>query len=208
MGCRRPRWRGWRSGITNEDTKYEIRDTNSEPSLLVSRISTLVSRMMALSVAYQQERPNVEAADLTGLVIRALGMIMGKLVKDEGELSELSEHSELYRKRYFILTSTIASAAQLLIQANELDIDIDRVTTIRIGRALTKMRLTNTRQPRTGKKGWMISLEDIVRWAGSYSLEPRAITGIDIVSHSTTFTEFTTFTTFTPAQSDRFEGIL
>ena len=142
---------------------------------------------------------------MTALVIRALGMIVGKLVRDEGELSE---HSELYRKRYFILTSIIAAAAQLLIQTNELDIDIDRVTTIRVGRALTKMRLTNARQPGSGKKGWMISFEDIVRWAGSYTLEPRVITGIDIVSHSTTFTEITTFTTFTPAQSDRFEGIL
>ena len=109
--------------------------------------------MMALSVAYQQERPNVEAGDMTALVIRALGMIVGKLVRNEGELSEHSEHSELYRKRYFILTSIIAAAAQLLIQTNELDIDIDRVTTIRVGRALTKMRLTNARQPGSGKDG-------------------------------------------------------
>ena len=42
---------------------------------------------MALSVAYQQERPNVEAADLTVLVIRALGLVVGKMIRDECAVS-------------------------------------------------------------------------------------------------------------------------
>jgi hypothetical protein len=45
--------------------------------------------MCALAEAYQGERPNVEMSDLTALVIRALGLIVGKMAKDEREQAGL-----------------------------------------------------------------------------------------------------------------------
>jgi len=36
------------------------------------------------------ERPNVEMSDLTALVIRALGLIVGKMAKDEREQAAVS----------------------------------------------------------------------------------------------------------------------
>jgi len=38
-------------------------------------------RPVAGGLTYQAERPNVAAGDLTGLVIRALGMLVGKIVR-------------------------------------------------------------------------------------------------------------------------------
>ena len=66
--------------------------------------------MMALSVAYQEERPNVEAADLTALVIRALGLIVGKLVRDEGTNGTDGTDgtkSSMFQIAYFITTDLI-----------------------------------------------------------------------------------------------------
>jgi len=68
--------------------------------------------MMALSVAYQRERQNVEADDLTSLVIRALGMIVGKLIRDDSDISDVSDSSDVSTKRHVVLTSLITAASQ------------------------------------------------------------------------------------------------
>ena len=47
--------------------------------------------MMALSVAYQAERPNVETSDMTALVIRALGMVVGQSVKEDGDNGDVGD---------------------------------------------------------------------------------------------------------------------
>src|SRR5690606_5130303 len=107
------------------------RDECGARSELVTRNSTLVTRMMALSVAYQKERPNVEAADLTALVIRALGMILGKITRDAGEVGDICEDGEVYRRTYYLLTSTITAAAQVIAEAHELDMNLEYITSRR-----------------------------------------------------------------------------
>ena len=141
-------------------------------------VDGLRERMGSLSLAYQKERPNVEMSDLTALVIRALGMIVGKMVMDERANSANSANSANLSKRQFITTQTITAAAQTLIEAHELDYDSAHVTTRRVGLVLKKMRLESSRPSRTAKRGWMVSLNDVVRWANSYGLEVKAITGI------------------------------
>ena len=188
------------------NTKYEIRNTSSEESGSVSRISSLVSRMMALSVAYQQERPNVEAADLTSLVIRAMGMIIGRIFRTELVVSEVNTLSEVYKKRQFILTTTITHASQALAEVLELDINPDSLTTRRIGRVLGKMRLSKSRQVGTGKSGWMISLSDVDRWAGSHGLNITELTELKVVTHDPNFTNHNNFTNH--KASTPLEGIL
>lgn len=84
--------------------------------------------MMALSVAYQQERSNVEAADMTALVIRALGFLLGRIGSGEFVTSEVSEASEGYNKRHHLLTATITQSAQAVAHVQEIDIQLDHIT--------------------------------------------------------------------------------
>ena len=60
--------------------------------------------MVALSVAYQKERQKVEADEPTSLVIWALGMIVGKLIRDDSDISDVSDSSDVSTKRHFVLT--------------------------------------------------------------------------------------------------------
>ena len=75
----------------------------------------------------------------TALVIRALGMIVGKLVRDERSISSINSispinmESALHDKPHFISTFTITSGAQILVKANEVDIDLNNVTSRQIG---------------------------------------------------------------------------
>ena len=145
----------------------------------------LATRMMNLSVAYQKERPNVEAGDLTAVVISALGIILGKMTKDDSSISPVKSVSSVNnmkdasKKPYFIPTSMITSGVQVLIEHNEIDINVEHVTTRRVGRVLTKMRLPNTRLPGSnGKRGWLISFNDLDRWATGYGIEAIKITGL------------------------------
>jgi len=138
--------------------------------------------MRDLSVAYQGERPNVEVSDLTALVIRALGMLMGKMVKDEraeADNAAVSSNAAVYSVNRFIATDTITAAAQVLIEAQELDYDVTHVTTRRVGHVLKKMRLQHGRIGKSSKRGWIVSLNDLIRWAGSYGIDPNEITGIE-----------------------------
>lgn len=171
-------------------------------------VDRLLHRMMALSVSYQRERQNVEADDLTALVIRALGMLIGKLVKEEGDLGDRGDPGDLISKRYFLLTALLTQAAQGLAELLEQDINPDEVTSRKIGGVLRKMRLPHSRQPRTGKKGWMVALSDVIRWANSYGLDSKNITGLNIDTHYNEVTTVTTVTEVTPKKSTVFEGIL
>ena len=87
--------------------------------------------------------------------------------------------------RHFIATDTITAAAQTLIEVQELDYDVSHVTTRRIDRSLKKMRLQQVRVGKSSKRGWYVSLEEVIRWAGSYGLDPREITGIEPPTHPT-----------------------
>ncbi len=158
---------------------------------------------MALSVAYQQERPNVEAADLTALVIRALGLIVGKMVRDDSGVSGVRDVSGVHNKRYFIPTSLTAAAAQKLVETLELDIDLDRVSSRRIGHVLKKMRFTNTKQSNGGSRGWLVSLDDLHRWSHSYGLNEEEITGLSRVSQL-----LNAANAANAANANSFEGIL
>ena len=171
--------------------------------------SGLLARMMALSVAYQRERSNVEADDLTALVIRALGMIVGKMVRDDRDISDVSDSSDVSTKRHFVLTSLITAASQKLVEVLELDINLDQVTSRRIGRVLKKMRMQYARKSNSGSRGWLVSLDDLYRRAGSYGLDIEEITGIPNVTHLLNVTTVTNVTNVTVAKpTSTFEGIL
>ena len=100
-------------------------------------------------------------------------------------------------KRYFITTKMVTSAAQALIEVQEIDINNDQVTSQRISRVLKKMRLSHAKQSKTGNRGWMISIDDLYRWSRSYGLDIEEITGIQ---H---FTQILSATPATPATPTR-----
>ena len=119
-------------------------------------------------------------------------------------VSEVNTLSEVYKKRQFILTTTITHASQALAEVLELDINPDSLTTRRIGRVLGKMRLSKSRQVGTGKSGWMISLSDVDRWAGSHGLNITELTDLKIVTYDPNFTNHNNFTNhkaFTPLEA-------
>ncbi len=163
---------------------------------------------MALSVAYQEERQNVEGDDVTALVIRALGMLVGKLVKHTGDQGDVGVPGDPNKVRYFLLTALITQASQGLAEVLELDLNIETITSRKIGAVLRKMRLPHSRQSHTGKKGWLVSLSDVIRWAQGYGLDPGSITGLDIPTHGIGVTTVTKDTEDTQSKANRFEGIL
>ena len=163
---------------------------------------------MALSVAYQEERQNVEGEDLTVLVIRALGMLVGKLISYQGDQGDQGDRCDLSKVRYFLLTALITQASQGLVEVLELDLNNESITSRKIGAVIRKMRLPHSRQSHTGKKGWLVSLSDVIRWAQVYGLDPESITGLGLPTHSTEVTSVTGVTEDTQSKANRFEGIL
>ncbi|HRQ13823.1 MAG TPA: hypothetical protein PK205_11015, partial [Promineifilum sp.] len=59
--------------------------------------------------------------------------------------SEVSEASEGYNKRYHLLTATITQSAQAIAHVQEIDIQLDHITSSKVGRILSKMRLKKER---------------------------------------------------------------
>ncbi len=74
--------------------------------------------MCALAEAYQKKRPNVEVSDLTVLVIRALGLIVGQRVREMGVIGDsrttgdIRNVSSVRSTKMFIPTSLITDAVQ------------------------------------------------------------------------------------------------
>ena len=135
-------------------------------------------------------------------------MILGKITRDAGEVGDICEDGEVYRRTYYLLTSTITAAAQVIAEAHELDMNLEYITSRRIGHILKKMRFIKSRQGHTGKSGWTVSLADLVRWASSYGLESERITGLKFKPSGQNITNLTDFTNFTQPTATPFRGIL
>ena len=56
-------------------------------------------------------------------VVRALGMIVGKLVRDGGDRGDRGNRGDLTKASYFLLTATITQASQRLVELLELTIN-------------------------------------------------------------------------------------
>lgn len=143
-------------------------------------LAGLWTRMEKLAVDYQQERPNLEMSDLTGLVIRALGVLIGQALKadEAGRVSGVSDVSGI-RRTYALPTKNITDAAKKLVEDEEMDMDPEHVTSRRIGRTLGKMRLAKADQPGGKQRRWAISLDDLERRCASYGYDLSRIVRSD-----------------------------
>jgi hypothetical protein len=119
----------------------------------------LYKRMEAISINYQEERQSLRSGDLTTLVIRALchcASQAGCAGKSSG----------------WVFTSEDIKS-EVLNVADEIESAINResITTIRVGRVISKLRLPES--PRPGGKGrrrWKVTLHDLRRLTTTYSL--------------------------------------
>jgi hypothetical protein len=127
--------------------------------------------MSKLSVDYQTERPNLTVGDLTALVIQSLVACIEPIVA-----------ANPAERAFTFPTKVVTEAAKKLIEDGELDFDVEKVSSRRIGRVLGKMRVKNER---TGKsRQWAISLADLMRWCNSYgiSVSDNIINAINVTN--------------------------
>ena len=80
------------------------------------------------------------------------------MVKEEGQANngvsgDTNTAGVTRSMSWFVQTTLIAGAAQQIAEVNEIDISIDRITNVRVGRILTKMCLKNDRRSHGGKRG-------------------------------------------------------
>jgi hypothetical protein len=119
--------------------------------------------MEQLSVDYQKERGEMESGDQTSLVIRALCRCAINAINAKSAIN--SEGSWVFT------TEEIKDAVVATANDAEADVDVEKFTSKRIGRTLGKMRLSTS--PRPGGRGsrrWIVSIEDLHRWATSYGM--------------------------------------
>ena len=62
-----------------------------------------------------------------------------------------------------VFGSQVKKLAQHYIEKFEIDIDLDLIISRRAGCVLKKMRLPQARQADSGKRGWLVSLDDLNR---------------------------------------------
>jgi hypothetical protein len=118
----------------------------------------LWDRMESLSMDYQAERPELESSDITALVIKALCRYADNAV----DAVNIESHT------FSIKTAEVVSQVKTLIEETDADVDLNYVDSRRIGRVLSKMRLT---QDRTSKcKGWKIHGSELMRWTTAYGI--------------------------------------
>lgn len=143
-----------------------------------STIPGLWNRIENLSVAYQNERPDLETFDLTALTIRALINYVANVTN----VANVANHTET-PEAWNITTSQITEAARALSDESDGEIEPDKVTSQRIGHALKKMRLTKPPRPRGQKSRiWRVTKAELLKWANAYGL----VMPIEMTNHMDT----------------------
>ena len=72
--------------------------------------------------------------------------------------------------RFNLYTSDITEALVQIAKDDEVDIDIDTITTRRVGRLLGKLRFGKIRSNHKGLRQWVVTPSDLRRLAISYGL--------------------------------------
>jgi hypothetical protein len=128
-------------------------------------VTKLFLRIETLSQDYQKERPEMESGDLTALVIRALCQVAVTAI------SSVTAVDNGHSRQWTCKTKELVEAAKRIIIESELDLDPERINSRRIGRVLSKMRFKQeARAKGQGDRQWLVSIDDLIRWAKLYSL--------------------------------------
>ena len=128
----------------------------------------LWERMERLALVYQGERQEMESTDLTILVVRA---VCKCLVPECDVMTFCDVLTFLVEtQKTFLKTKQITETAKEIAENEELGIDADLIVSKRVGWILKKLRLTNGREPGTGRHGWMISPFQMQSYVKAYGL--------------------------------------
>jgi len=123
-------------------------------------VAGLFDRLQALSIAYQAERSQLEAEDLTAIVVRALGRYAAGAIEAAGWQDENAAFS--------FSTSAVTEAAMAIIEEMEPENDAGSISARRVGRVLSKMRLE--RQRSAQRKGYRMTVGELLGWLRAYGL--------------------------------------
>jgi Domain of unknown function (DUF3854) len=137
-------------------------------------VGGLWERMEALSVAYQSERPDLEAGDMTALVLMALVACCANHANRAGEPAH-----------WILETSEVTAAAKKIAVDIESTLSPDQIDSRRVGMALNKMRIRKHPRPSgKGRRKWEVSQADLQRWSLAYgiSLPEQLRTGHELFS--------------------------
>jgi hypothetical protein len=129
----------------------------------------IFQRMNNLSQVYQKERPDLEMADLTVLVIRALiQVVTGKSVSSISSVSSIKVEGSDSAKTHSATTGRLTEEAKRIAQDEEVDIEIERITSRRVGRVLAKLRIP--KDPDTSIRQWRVIVADLARLALAFGI--------------------------------------
>ena len=119
-------------------------------------------RIDALSVDYQQQRPELELSDFTILVIRAL---LDYVVANVANVSNVAN------TKWEFTTSKINEQAKQIAEDSDGEYDPEKVNSQRVGQVFRKRRLEKPPRHRGQKERmWAITTAELVRWATAYSV--------------------------------------
>ena len=129
-------------------------------------VSGLWNRMEGLAMNYQSEKVELESGDLTALVIRALCQVAVTAV------TAVTAVKKETPREWILKTEDITATAKVIATESEEDVDPERITSRRVGRVLSRMRLKQEPRPkRQGSRQWRVTVSDLKRWAESYGLQ-------------------------------------
>ena len=124
----------------------------------------LYQRMERLSMDYQKERPELEIADTTRIVIQALCVCAISAIKANSSIKNTGQ--------VILSVAEITEMEKKIIEEEELDIEPSNINNRKTGRLLSKLRFPAV--PRMGGKGSrsrVIDLKDLADLAESYKVE-------------------------------------
>jgi hypothetical protein len=130
-------------------------------------------RLEALSVAYQAERSDLEAADITVVVLKALLRLWqdrradAPMCANDANCANCANDAD----RLIVASKTIREAALEILKEDESELSEGDVTTQKIGHVLHKRRIKKLKRERNrGANYWEVSQAALDAWARAYGL--------------------------------------
>ncbi len=126
-------------------------------------VSGLFAQIDHLSVKYQAEANALQHADFTALIIQALFRRTVSTIRTNTTVT--------YEKSIKVPTRKIADAAAYICEMGDSDIDPDRITSRRVGKAMRGLRLRKApREERGEARAWLVSPDDLREMSVTYSI--------------------------------------
>ena len=162
-------------------------------------VEGLAERMHNLAYHYQQERKDIEKDQLGRLVAQAIIRCIEKLIDDMSDDNDDSDNKKEIHSKYIIESSSITKEAKSIAEQEDSDILSEQISSQKVGRLLSKMRIEKTREEGKGTRQRIITKSDIIRLTQVYSIESELLqfyleedeSHSDVVTNVTNVTDVT-----------------